>query len=201
MFTESVRDRRRTATRSEIVDAAWAMLREAGPGALSMRELGARVGMTAAALYRYFPSKADIYDALFADGHLQLQAHLQVDPPDPDDDPAAVFRRSSHRMMSFCVSDPARYALLFQRPVPEFRPSDASMELARQSYRHLLSDLAGIGVTDQATIDLWAAVHLGLTGQQVANDPGGHRWVSLVDEAVDMFLAHVGAQPERRGTG
>lgn len=72
------------------------------------------------------------------------------------------------------------------------------MELARQSYRHLLSDLAGIGVTDQAAIDLWAAVHLGLTGQQVANDPGGHRWVSLVDEAVDMFLAHVGAQAERR---
>ncbi len=34
-----------------------------------MRDLGTRVGMTAGALYRYFPSKMDIYDALFAEGH------------------------------------------------------------------------------------------------------------------------------------
>jgi hypothetical protein len=32
----------------------------------------------------------------------------------------------------------------------------------------------------------------GLTDQQLSNDPGGDRWARLLDEAVDMFLAHLG---------
>jgi len=69
VFTEGVRDRRRSATRDEILVAAWSIVRAGGLSALSMRDLGTRVGMTAGALYRYFPSKMDIYDALFAEGH------------------------------------------------------------------------------------------------------------------------------------
>lgn len=185
MFTS---ERRREAARDEILAAAWAIVRAEGFGGLAMRELGRRVGLTAGALYRYFPSKVHIYDALFADGHRQLQAHMTADevPPDPE----AAFRDSAHRLMAFCVADPSRYALMFQRPIPDFVPSDESMALARRSYQQVLDQLAALGITDERRIDLWAAIHMGLTSQQVANDPGGARWVGLVDEAVDMFFAH-----------
>jgi hypothetical protein len=32
----------------------------------------------------------------------------------------------------------------------------------------------------------------GLAHQQVANDPGGNRWVRLAERTVDMFLSDVG---------
>jgi hypothetical protein len=30
----------------------------------------------------------------------------------------------------------------------------------------------------------------GLVDQQISNDPGGDRWIRLIDDAVVMFLAH-----------
>jgi alkylation response protein AidB-like acyl-CoA dehydrogenase len=57
------------------------------------------------------------------------------------------------------------------------------------SYQQL-QQLTALQATDQSAMDLWAAIHMGLTGQQVANDLGGDRWGRLVDEAVDMFRAH-----------
>lgn len=179
---------RRAATRDEILAAAWAIVRAEGFAGLAMRELGRRVGLTAGALYRYFPSKMHIYDALFAEGHRELQVHMTANGVAQDAE--AAFRESAHRLMSFCVADPSRYALMFQRPIPGFVPSDESMALARRSYQQLLDQLAALGITDDRQIDLWAAIHMGLTSQQVANDPGGDRWVRLVDEAVDLFVAH-----------
>jgi hypothetical protein len=42
-------------------------------------------------------------------------------------------------------------------------------------------------------LDLWTALTSGLVWQQIANEPGGDRWARLVDDVVDMFLAHVEA--------
>jgi hypothetical protein len=81
--------------------------------------------------------------------------------------------------------------LLFQRTIPGFNPSAASMELAWISYRDLLGSLANAGVTEQADVDLWTSIQLGLASQQWANDPGGRRFADLVDSATDMYLNHV----------
>ena len=43
--------------RRSLLDAAWVLLNEVGPHALNMRDLGARAGYTAGALYSYFPSR------------------------------------------------------------------------------------------------------------------------------------------------
>ena len=60
MSVTAGRDRRAEraeATRREILDAAWALVRQEGLAALTMRELGARVGLRAQSLYAYFASK------------------------------------------------------------------------------------------------------------------------------------------------
>jgi hypothetical protein len=62
------------------------------------------------------------------------------------------------------------------------------MGLARRVLDDGARALAEAGVTDQADVDLWTAVLTGLASQQVANDPGGDRWLRLVDAAVDRFL-------------
>src|SRR3979411_716917 len=82
-----VRDRRAeryAATRREILDAAWDLVRADGPGSLAMRDLGARVGMRAQSLYAYFPSKFAIYDAMFAESNRELLRRLTELPPARD---------------------------------------------------------------------------------------------------------------------
>jgi AcrR family transcriptional regulator len=181
------RERRRQETIEHVVAAASDLIHEHGLAALSMRDLAARVGLKAPSLYQYFPSKHDIYDALFAKGHRQLQARMDAEL-DRDGDAVTVFKRGSRIFTEFGVEDPVRYQLLFQRTIPDFVPSEESMALAWASYRGMADALADAGVTDQADLDLWSSIQLGLTEQQLANDPGGRRFIDLLDPAIDMFL-------------
>jgi AcrR family transcriptional regulator len=183
------RARRRQAVVDEIVDAAEALVHEAGLAGLSMRDLGTRVGLHSSSLYQYFPSKLDIYDALFARWHRQL--HAWMTSFDRYGDPEQVFRTGSARFTAFCTADPVRYQLLFQRTIPDFVPSEESMELAQASFADMAAVLARLGIVDSADLDLWTAVQMGLADQQLANEPGGDRWTGQLDRAIDMFVAHV----------
>ncbi|WP_454859569.1 TetR/AcrR family transcriptional regulator [Promicromonospora soli] len=60
---------RRTVTDQDLVDAALQLLDRGGPDALSVRALAAEVGLTATAVYTYFPTK-DAVVAAATDGLL-----------------------------------------------------------------------------------------------------------------------------------
>jgi AcrR family transcriptional regulator len=194
--TTGPRARRRQATIDEILAAAWEVVHEQGLAALSIRDLAARVGLSGSSLYQYFASKHDIFDALFAEGHRQLQARMRE--LDRRGSPSTVFRHGSRIFSEFCLEDGVRYQLLFQRTIPGFVPSEPSMALAWASYQDMVAALGALGVTEGADIDLWTALQMGLTEQQLANDPGGRRFVELLDTAIDMYLAHVRKRRSRR---
>lgn len=186
-------DRRRAATRDEIVAAAWQLCREHGLATLSLRDLAERVGMRAPSLYSYVSSKDDIYDLMFAQGQRAMAELLDSLPDDPD--PRELFRRGNHAFFGFCTSDPIRYQLMFQRTLPGFTPSPESYGLAIANLERLAANLRAAGATDPRHVDLWTAIMTGLTDQQLSNDPGGDRWRRLLDEAIDMFCDHVGIPP------
>src|SRR3954470_8737601 len=129
MSATPIRDRRNEraeATRREILDAAWALVREQGLASLTMRDLGARVGMKAQSLYGYFPSKHAIYDAMFGEANREMVARWRAAAAVGPDDPVAVLRRRTAAFLQFCVEDPVRHQLLYQRTIPGFEPSSES---------------------------------------------------------------------------
>src|SRR3954447_5045063 len=70
-MTEKLRDRRaerHTATKGEILAAAWRLARERGLAGWSLRDVAEAVGMRAPSLYVYFGSKNALFDAMFAEG-------------------------------------------------------------------------------------------------------------------------------------
>ena len=181
---------RREATRAEIVSAAWDLAREQGLSGLSMRDLGERVGMRAQSVYTYFSSKDEIYDAMFRQGYEEFTAYLTADPG-PTDPPLERVRAHAHRFFLFCTSDPVRYQLLFLRTIPGFAPSQQSYAVAVDALQRMHDDLVDLGVTDPQAGDLATALFTGLVSQQIANEPGGSRWLRLVDRAASMLLAEV----------
>ena len=201
----SHRARRRAATQAEIVTAAWQLGRAHGLSGVSMRDLGAAVGMSAQSIYFYFASKDEIYDVMFADGYRAASAHLapyaeQFDAAGTDPvDLVEAIRASAHGFFEFCVSDHTRYELLFQRTIRGFAPSAESYTLASEFLDLLASRLARLGV-EQAGIDLWTAVMSGLTSQHLANDAGTGRWEELLDGAVDMLILRLLPNLHRRAT-
>lgn len=203
------RSARREATRAEIVDAAWDVVREKGLAGLNLRDLGTRVGMKAQSLYSYFDSKDAIYDAMFRQG---LEEQLAWMAPAYErfagDDPVGAAVVGAHRFFAFCTADPVRYQLLFQRTIPGFVPSEETYAVAVRALGQLAGVLADLGIDDPGAVDLWTAVITGLTDQQISNDPGGDRWERLVERAVHMLLAELAphllepspATPDRRPT-
>ena len=183
-------ERRRARTRDEILDAAWDLCREHGLALLSLRELAARVGMRAPSLYSYFDSKDAIYDAMYAQGQVQLGEATAPSFAGPRN--RENMRQGARVFHDFCVEDPTRYQLLFQRILPGFVPSEESYAIAVANLERMAGFLQEVGVTDARHLDLWTALLTGLTDQQISNDPGGDRWGRLLDESVDLFCDHVG---------
>ena len=182
------RTRQREATRTEILDAALGLARSQGLAGISMRDLAARVGMRQPSLYTYFDSKNAIYDALFARSWRELGDRLGT--LDADLDAGAALRTGARRFVDFCLEEPPRFQLMCQRPVPGFEPSDEAFAAALEVHGSMRAELARWGIGDPAAADVWTALVTGLVNQQLANDPGGDRWIRLIDEMVEMFVDH-----------
>jgi hypothetical protein len=102
--------------------------------------------------------------------------------------------------LQFCVEDPVRHQLLFQRTIPGFEPSSESYAPAVQMLAELQAGLRACGVDDPRAWDVWTAMLAGLAAQQNANEPGGDRWTRLADECIDMYLDHFAAASRPRST-
>ena len=186
------RDRRRArheATKQEILDTAWSMVRADGLAALTLRALARAVDMEPQSLYTYFASKSALYDRMFLDGNQELACRF-ADADIPAEARGAL-RAVARTFVEFAAEDQARYQLLFLRTLPRFQPSPESHAVAAEILARVRAVLTRVGLRDDADFDLWTAVVAGLAGQQLANDPGGDRYLRLVDDAVDMFADHV----------
>lgn len=190
---------RRDRTRAAILDASWELAAESGLDALSLREIGTRVGMRAPSLYSYFPSKAAILDALFAQGYRAFTAQIDALEEGLDQGETGRDRMSAllRGWLRFCQAHPARYRLMFTSAVPGWQPSPEAYTASLTSYERMRRYLVPAGVTAPADLDLATALGAGLIAQQMANDPNGDRWLRLVDDVVDMFVHHLAS----RGTG
>jgi AcrR family transcriptional regulator len=197
------RDRRRARheeTKQEILDAAWSMVRADGLTALSLRALANAVDMEPQSLYTYFAAKNALYDRMFADANQELASRFaRAEIPD---EPRGALRAVARLFVDFAAEDQARYQLLFLRTIPGFQPSPDSYAVAVKVFDSTRAVLARAGLRNEADFDLWTAVVAGLASQQLANDPGGDRYIRLTDDAVTMFADHIfGTQRTNRPPG
>lgn len=186
------RDRRRDrheATKREILDTAWTMVRADGLAALSLRALARAVDMEPQSLYTYFASKNALYDRMFADGNQELASRF-AEAEIPAEARGAL-RAVAGIFTDFAVQDQARYQLMFLRAVPGFQPSPESYAIAVELLDSVKELLRRAGLHSEADFDLWTAILAGLASQQLANEPGGDRYLRLIDEAVTMFADHI----------
>lgn len=195
MTAADPRQARRDAKRAGILAEAWTLARRDGLALISLRDLAAQVGLRQPSLYVYFASKNDLYDAMFADGYRQLLEYVADRPSHGD--PRHALGRFAADLVQFSSDDIVRHQLLFQRTIPGYEPSADSYALALEFYQLAVDRLATAGITAQGDIDIFSALISGLGHQQIANDPGGKRWVRQAGRVVDMLLADVDRRRSR----
>jgi AcrR family transcriptional regulator len=191
---------RRQQTIEEALDAAVAIMEEAGVGGLSMSEIARRLGMRQPSLYKYFPSLHAVYEALFARGLAYSGAAVQAAV---EEGPRGVvtIRAAARALVRWAVENPPLAQLLYWRPVPGFAPTAATFAVSLRQMDQLRAAFAaavraGVLHPNAASAEaprLFTIVLSGLVSQQMANEPAADydsgMFTSLTDAALDMFFA------------
>ncbi|TDC51759.1 TetR/AcrR family transcriptional regulator [Jiangella ureilytica] len=94
------------ARRQQILEAAWRCFARQGFHATSMQDVFAESGMSAGAVYRYFPSKADLVRAT-AEGIAGIadDVFLEMLADDPVPPPAEALRRTLEHLTEVTAAD------------------------------------------------------------------------------------------------
>lgn len=112
------RERVRAATVQEIKDVARRQLVADGPGAVSLRAIAREMGMTAPALYRYFPSFDHLVQSMVSDLFDEL-CSVVADARDlASEDAGSRLVAACRAFRDWAVGHPGEFGLLFGRPLP-----------------------------------------------------------------------------------
>lgn len=107
-------------TDQRLLDETVAQIRAHGARRVTVSSIAAALGMTHANVYRYFPSKAALFDAATARALAPLEAALAeiVDAPDPAPDKIERMAAAAHRAYrAFGRADPDLFARLAEAVV------------------------------------------------------------------------------------
>ncbi|MGW0433935.1 TetR/AcrR family transcriptional regulator [Micromonospora sp. NPDC003197] len=123
MSVSTRRERLRTATLAEIKENARRLLVTGGPQAISLRAIARDMGMTAPAIYRYFPSLDALVTALVGDLFEEMRQAVAAARDAAGDDPAQQLGAMARAFRHWSVGHPVEFALIFGTPVPELMPA------------------------------------------------------------------------------
>ncbi len=94
------------ARRRQILEAAIACFAERGYSGTTTRELAQRVGITEAALYRYYPSKQSLYDAIIDANMTPIELAAHMAPFDVAGNEVAFFEELASEIFRRIDGDP-----------------------------------------------------------------------------------------------
>jgi AcrR family transcriptional regulator len=180
--------------RRALLDEALATIRTEGVEGVTLREIGARVGVSRTALYRHFADKRALLAAVATEGFRMLRQEL-LTAWDAGGRSDAAFQAMGVAYVQFAVANPSHYRVMFGGFLDrEVRDPELAAE-AKGAFQALVDALAALqrdGVVrgDDTVLMaryVWALVHgiamLGIDGQ--LGEPGA------VDELMRYALARL----------
>ncbi|MGW3565994.1 TetR/AcrR family transcriptional regulator [Streptomyces sp. NPDC000941] len=136
----SRRERLRTETTREIKAIALRQMAEGGPGAISLRGIAREMGMTARAIYSYFPTRDDLITALISGIAASLAEALETaSNAVPDTDPGGRLLAWGRALREWALAHPESFRLFYGHPVPGYQPPEGGPvdQTARRVCREL----------------------------------------------------------------
>lgn len=115
------RERLRAETTTEIKDTALQQMAETGAATLSLRAIAREMGMSAPALYRYFPNRDALVTALIVDAYNSLADAMQAtDETQEAGDYNGRFQAVTATYREWALAHRAEYALIYGTPIPGY---------------------------------------------------------------------------------
>lgn len=143
----------------DILQAARHLLESSGIEHLTMRNLAAALGVQPSSLYRHFPSRDDVLDALGEQAARELQ--LELGGVLDERHPRRALREASRTYLAFSRQHPHLYDLLLRKPgdlTPEQLAASAGKHLWN-TILQLVGNLSGNKDDTDHAVAFWTFLH------------------------------------------
>ena len=169
------------ALRQAVIDAAMRLFQTHGLAGVTMRAVASEVGVSAMALYRYFPNKAGLLQGLWAFTLTDLHDHLRarLGALAPSDGARARMRAVIDAFMGFFEARPDSYRLIFMTDqtlleTPETRWTAApayqqTLQLASEVTLAVAREIGGAAERVRMASDLRFALTTGYLHARLVN--------------------------------
>lgn len=186
--------------RRALLDQAVATIRAEGVEGLTLREIGARLGVSRTALYRHFADKEELLEAVATEGFRILRERL-VAAWEERGRGRAGFEAMGAAYVAFAVANPAHYRVMFGRSAFDKASRPELAAEAAGAFHALVDALAALQRDGLARADdlptmasfVWAVVHgvamLGIDGK--LREPASVE--ALTRYAIDRLKVAIGA--------
>jgi AcrR family transcriptional regulator len=178
------------ATRRALLEDAAELLDRGGPGAVTLREVGARAGVSRGAPYRHFADKENLLTAVAAEGWGRLADRMHLLQNDSRLKPADTLRAALDSIVTVSREQPHLYQLMFTPPAAD--PAAVVRAAQRMCDEFLAIVAAVVGEPDaqRCSAILLTGVH-GAAGLQTSGLLSTDKWHTSAEELTEALVSMI----------
>lgn len=187
--------------KQKILDAASALFLQGGAGALSVRSIAAKAGLSTMGIYSHFKGKQGILDTLYIEGFEQVEAAMTNIAEDIDGKQQVLQACSNY--LNNAERHEAHYRLIFGDRDGNYQPSPEAVAVAERAFNALtrnvaciLPETADAALRRDTAIRIWSVVHgfVGLKQHFVNTVVVAKDWQNRALDTVEAVVEHIQAQ-------
>lgn len=183
----TTRSERAAETRRSLLEAAGVLLDLGGVEAVTLREVGARSGVSRSAAYRHFADKESLLTVLATNALSELGDALEV-LVNGDDSPEESLRSGLLSLIAVGRTRPHLYRLMFTTPAGDPTEAIRVAERAQDLFLDIVGRITGPRQASRYGALLLTSAH-GITGLDLSGHMDLDKWHTNAEELVDTLIS------------
>lgn len=175
------------ATRRSLIDAAGVLLDLGGVEAVTLREVGARSGVSRSAAYRHFADKESLLTVLATNAMSDLGDALEV-LASSQDSPEKCLRSALLSLITIGHTRPHLYRVMFTTPTGDPTAAVRAAERAQDLFLEIVGRITGPRRARRYGALLLTTAH-GITGLDLSGHLDLDKWHTNAEELVDTVIS------------
>lgn len=180
------------ATRRTLLDDAAALLDSGGPDAVTLREVGARAGLSRGAPYRHFANKESLLTAVAAEGWERIGDRMHALRTDSRLPPAGKLRTALLGVIEISRQQPHLYQLMFSAPAGDPTAVARAAQRMCDEFTGIVAANVGEQHAQRCSALLLTGAH-GAAGLESSGLLTNDKWHTSAEELTDSLIAAIAA--------
>ncbi len=180
------------ATRRVLLNDAAELLDRGGPEAVTLREVGARAGLSRGAPYRHFANKESLLAAVAVEGWQRIGDRMHALQTDTRLLPAEKLRAALIGVVEVSRRQPYLYQLMFSPPAADPTAVVRAAQRMCDEFIGIVASVVGVQDAQRCAALLLTGAH-GAAGLELSGLLSNDKWHTTAEELTDSLIAAITA--------